>query len=383
MSESTTPRLMAAAKEFNIGKDTLVDFLIGKGFSKDDLKPTSKLTEDMYRSLQQEFQGDKVAKIKSDQIDLPKGGSTENRKKKDEEDLGFKKEITKKPVKEVKPVEEVKALPVELPKAEEPSVVVSKVEAPEVESPKVFDKIDLSTIDSSTRPKKGIKKKEEAVSETPKPVEKKTKEIIKEDAPVVMPEKTVEPEEIQAPVIENIRAEKLEGPKIFGKIELPVDSDTRPKQNDEKRKRKRIPIDKKGETPVARQGGQQGSGGGGGFQRGGFSGGQQQNRGGGQQQGGGGQGQGGGFRRGGTGGQQPNRGGTGGSRGPISREVKEIDKKEIQDKIRETQAKLAGTGGRGKSSKSKIRREKRQEMAEQGDQVQDNKLLRISQPDEC
>ena len=29
MSEATTPRLMAAAKEFNVGKDTLVDFLIG------------------------------------------------------------------------------------------------------------------------------------------------------------------------------------------------------------------------------------------------------------------------------------------------------------------------------------------------------------------
>ena len=73
MAETTTPRLMAAAKEFNVGKDTLVDFLVGKGFSKDELKPTSKLTDEMYRSLQQEFQGDKVAKIKSDQIDLPKG----------------------------------------------------------------------------------------------------------------------------------------------------------------------------------------------------------------------------------------------------------------------------------------------------------------------
>jgi translation initiation factor IF-2 len=64
MAETNTPRLMAAAKEFNVGKDTLVDFLLSKGFSKDDLKPTSKLTEDMYRSLQQEFQGDKVAKKK-------------------------------------------------------------------------------------------------------------------------------------------------------------------------------------------------------------------------------------------------------------------------------------------------------------------------------
>ena len=42
MAETTTPRLMAAAKEFNIGKDTLVDFLTGKGFSSDDLKPHFK-----------------------------------------------------------------------------------------------------------------------------------------------------------------------------------------------------------------------------------------------------------------------------------------------------------------------------------------------------
>ena len=85
MSESNTPRLMAAAKEFNIGKDTLVDFLVSKGFSKDDLKPTSKLTEDMYHSLQQEFSSDKATKAKSDAIEIPKGAATEAKKKKDEE----------------------------------------------------------------------------------------------------------------------------------------------------------------------------------------------------------------------------------------------------------------------------------------------------------
>src|SRR5882757_93736 len=116
MAETTTLRLMAAAKEFNIGKDTLVDFLVGKGFSKDDLKPTSKLTEDMYRSLQQEFQGDKVAKIKSDQIDLPKG-SLEGKKKKDEEPPLFRKEapaVVKKQAKEEVP-----------PPVEAPPVVVA------------------------------------------------------------------------------------------------------------------------------------------------------------------------------------------------------------------------------------------------------------------
>ena len=70
MAELKLPRLLGAAKEFNVGQDTIIDFLIGKGFPKDDLKPTSKLTEDMYNALQREFQGDKVAKIKSDQIDL-------------------------------------------------------------------------------------------------------------------------------------------------------------------------------------------------------------------------------------------------------------------------------------------------------------------------
>src|SRR5215472_11618846 len=94
MAETTTPRLMAAAKEFNIGKETLVDFLVGKGFSKDDLKPTSKLTDDMYRSLQLEFQGDKVAKIKSNQIDLPKG-SVEAKRKKEEEAVLFRKDVRK------------------------------------------------------------------------------------------------------------------------------------------------------------------------------------------------------------------------------------------------------------------------------------------------
>src|SRR6201996_3309803 len=165
MAETTTLRLMAAAKEFNIGKDTLVDFLVSKGFSKDDLKPTSKLTEDMYRSLQQEFQSDKVAKIKSDQIDLPKG-SLEAKKKKEEETqvLRDKPPVIKKAKEETPVFEEPVVItpppppPAVEEKKEEPEVV--KIEAPEIEGPKIIDKIDLSTIDSSTRPKKGFKKED-------------------------------------------------------------------------------------------------------------------------------------------------------------------------------------------------------------------------------
>jgi len=255
MAETTTPRLMAAAKEFNIGKDTLVDFLIGKGFSSDDLKPTSKLTEEMYRSLQQEFQSDKVAKLKSDQIDLPKGGTTDLKKKKDEEEIVFKKDKEeKKPAKKEEPKEEI---PVVIEKPVEPDLI--KIETPELEAPKVLKTIDLSTIDSSTRPKKetktsrteSAKKTEEVkeITEAKEKIEKKPaskKKEKKEEIPVaIIPEIIKEkPKEEETPVIENIRAEKLEGPKILGKIELPVDNDTRPR-HDEKRKRKRIPIEKK------------------------------------------------------------------------------------------------------------------------------------------
>ncbi|MBC7589021.1 MAG: translation initiation factor IF-2, partial [Chitinophagaceae bacterium] len=67
-----------------------------------------------------------------------------------------------------------------------------------------------------------------------------------------------------------------------------------------------------------------------------------------------------------------------GGRTPITvrREDKEIDAKEIQDKIKETQAKLSGGGGRGKSLKAKYRREKRQEAADAADGMvgDDNKL---------
>ena len=379
---------MAAAKEFNVGKETLVDFLAGKGFNKDDLKPTAKLTEEMYRALQAEFQSDKVAKLKSEQIDLPKGAAAESKRKRDEEEITFRKE-EKKVVKKEEPVPapvvaEVPAPPVapepkvaEPIKEEQPEIV--KLEAPEIEGPKVLDKIDLSTIDSSTRPKKATKKTKAKASEkaaedevAPEP-EVAPEKVEETKLPVMKAEPEVEetPKE-ETPVIENIQAEKIEGPRILGKIELPVDNDTRPKI-DEKRKRKRIPIEKKDAGPQGFQrGGQQGGGQQGGFQgrpAGGItiqprtpgSGGQ------------GGQGGGGRFtpQRGRT--QGGGRFGQGGGGRFTPREDKQIDEKEIQRRIQETQAKLSGGAGKGKNVK-KLRREKRQELAESMEGVADNKL---------
>jgi translation initiation factor IF-2 len=91
MAEVKLPRLLGAAKEFNIGQDTLIEFLVGKGFDRDELKPTAKLSEDMYHALQQNFQGDKVAKTKADLVEIPKSAQTEKKRKEDEE-IVFRKE---------------------------------------------------------------------------------------------------------------------------------------------------------------------------------------------------------------------------------------------------------------------------------------------------
>jgi translation initiation factor IF-2 len=473
MSELKLPRLLAAAKEFNVGQDTIVDFLVGKGFNRDDLKPTAKLSEDMYRSLQHQFQGDKVAKNKADLVEIPKGVQQEGRKRRDEEEITFAKKEDKKAaapapapvVEEVAPapvaeaiapepepvapvsepvVEEIQApAPVEEPapaapeehkpapapavEAVAPEPVAEetsekpdtkednnngdllKIEAPELEGPKIVSKIDLSAIDFSTRPKKGAKRKEEApqvvepapkpqpTQQTPAPVNQPEPARVVPLQPQMEPQPVAPAASLEAPlVLSNIKADKLEGPKILGKIQLPVESDTRPKPNQnqnqnqsslEKRKRKRIPVNGKGsEAPVRdpnqrpgqnqpprpggnnpfgprstdRPGGiQQGNrpAGPGGFNRPGQGGGPGQN---GQQN------------RPGQQGQGPNR------FGPRStdkrRDDKEIDQKEIQEKIRETQAKLAGGSGRGKSMKAKHRKARRDEMAEQMEGGDDNKL---------
>ena len=368
MSELKTPRLLAAAKEFNIGQDTLVEFLVKKGFSRDELKPTAKLSSDQYYALQAEFQGDKVAKNKADQVEIPKvAAQAEPKKKRDEEDLSFAKKEDKK-VRKEEPVVEAPVAPAPTPEVKAPEV--EKTVAPEIEAPKVINKIDLSAIDSSTRPKKAAKKKTEdaPAQEVEKPAAKTDKKKVAEEAPAVPEPVAAAPkvEDDAPPTIENIRAEKLEGPKILGKIELPINSDTRPKPaaRDEKRKRKRIPVDGK-PAPAAPTLGADGKP---------VSGPNRpivaaNNR---NSQGGGGGGQ---FNRAG-GGPGGNRGGNRNDRGkraPI--EDKEIDQKAIQEKIRETQAKLAGAGGKGKSLKAKYRRAKRDEAAEaMGEMTEDNKL---------
>lgn len=447
MSELKLPRLLAAAKEFNVGQETIIEFLGKKGFNKDELKPTAKLTAEMYLALQAEFQSDKQAKNKADQVEIPKIIPPDARKRKDkeEEEPTAKKEDKKAPKEEVKEVvepeitvttnEPVTAIEKEEPTISnqpndipEPSVAEKfvepentsapatpaepdfiKLEVPEIEGPKIIAKIDIDAIENSTRPKKQVKKKEEPTAQkleeenTPSTTATPVPEVV---APVAetLPEDTSSntetkeeptesltesntPQENGNPIIENIEVEKLTGPKILGKIQLPIDSDTRPKptSRDENRKqRKRIPLNKVGGN---QPGGQ--------FNREPKTGNPQQRHGnnapGGnapltgpnrpvqpannrnnQQQNG--QNQQGGNRNNLRNSPHPKHGGR-----DHRKEEKEIDAKDIQEKIKETQAKLAGAGGRGKSLKAKYRRAKRDEAAESMGEATENNKLQVTE----
>ncbi len=244
-----------------------------------------------------------------------------------------------------------------------------RLEAPELDGPKIVDKIDLSSIDSSTRPKKSsksVKSKDKAASDKePSGENIEAQEPVREE-PQIAAEVSPEAGGEEGPVIENIQAERLSGPKILGKIDLPLDSDTRPKTSPsdrEKRKRKRIPLDKRQGSPGDGNGHMPHPGQGHSPRPGGFPPPRRE----------------GGMARPIPAGQ-PGHGGGGGTRGGSRdrtprRDDRVIDEKEIQRKLQETQARLTGGNRPGKGMKARLRRDKRREMAESmGEDDQENKL---------
>ncbi|MDE3255545.1 MAG: translation initiation factor IF-2 [Bacteroidota bacterium] len=415
-TENKTPRILAAAKEFNIGKETLVEFLTGKGFDVNASNPNTKLSEPMYDALQAEFAKDKLVKIKSEAIALPKGNADATKKSK-EDVVAAKPAMEEAPKEVAKTVEEpvVKSTgkKAKTKETDEKQPVAPKQEAVEekdahkVAGPNILGKINLDEINQATRPKKTTTKKaeepvakksvktaEKEVAKTTKtkkteaapveekPIEKHPEPAVEVVAPKVDPT-PVEPKEPVAPAaLEHIemKSPQLSGPKIIGKIDLPVNTGNDrgrggSASDKEKRKRKRIPVDKKPEgtpgagsnpnAPRPAQGNQPNR-----------PGGYNNNRpGGGAQQGN--------NRPGGPNNRNNNYRGNNDNRGGGTSNVPtEIDAKDIQEKIRQTQAKLAGGGRNNKNSKSKYRREKRDDMAEKRallEQSGDSKIVQVTE----
>ncbi len=291
------PRLGKAAGEFNVSIGTITALLKKKNFDIEE-NPNAKLSEDMYSILLQEFAGEKLVKAEADKIDIgtfsakAKSEKSDTTKAKvitveepdepaDEDALIIKnvniinpplhieteiptpkvlgkidldainpaKKAKEEPEPEVPHTEQVEEQPLKEEKTEptpEPEIVPEPKKVPEhietvvtnLEQPKVIDKIDLSAL--NPKKKKNTEKKQEVPAQpaqAPKPA-------------------AVEPQEEEQPAIPERKVEfiktevaKLTGPKVMGKIELPVEKPKESKKEDrkaaenadkKKKKRKRI-----------------------------------------------------------------------------------------------------------------------------------------------
>jgi translation initiation factor IF-2 len=244
MSEFKPVRLIAVAKTLNVGTGTIIDFLRGKGFEVED-KPTTKLEEQMYMVLSNEFGDAKTQKEAADSIqlgnknkniklELTEDGKTKTVEVKDEPIERARVELTGpkiigtvdlNPVKVAKPESPVEKVPVV--KAAEPAKIEEKVKKVKVEPEE--HKTEMAKLAGPKIVGNINDKKEEVKIETKKGEESKTP-IAKSDG-------------VKVDFFETKKV-ALQGTKVLGKIELqerkPKAKETKSESDDSKRPRKRF-----------------------------------------------------------------------------------------------------------------------------------------------
>lgn len=262
MSENKQMRLSKVAKEFNLSIGKIVEFLDAKGRHVEN-NPNSKIGDEEYSLLSKEFSGDKSAKEEAQNV-----GLNINKQKRVSIVIEDSKAIKARELELIKEQEDAAAKAIEEKKkieaAEQEKKIVPKIEEVEVvekneskeestvSGPKVLGKLDLSTLNQKTKPDKKSKKAETEEIKDTKPTKGKKKKVedVEEEKIVTAPvQEIVQPEVIEDPkeVFHETVYQKLEGPKIMGKIELPVNKEVPKKPNTQdsgnsnvKNKRKRI-----------------------------------------------------------------------------------------------------------------------------------------------
>lgn len=243
-------RLNKVAKEYNISISTIVEFLNTKGIEIDS-KPNTKIEVDILSVLDEEFAEDKEAKQNSESVGLGRE-KRESISLRDMKKSADKAEEVEEESSDSEPEEEKEApAPVETGVVaesnseeevkEEPVVEESKEveeEKPTVEEakkPSVVGKIDLDAINQKTRPAK--KKKEEKAEPKEEPVAEENKVEEKPAAEKVEEEKSEKPAAKEE--VKTIKAspQKLSGPVVVGKIDLPVEKEKSDSASRKKRKR--------------------------------------------------------------------------------------------------------------------------------------------------
>ncbi len=392
MGAGDTIRLSKLAREFNVGIHTIVDFLHKKGYEIDS-NPNTKVSAEAVQLLEKEYKVDLSLKKESEKISLkshrPKkevitiedfeeeqGDDDEdeepapkkvekqeeitrvqekperpkvlgkidldnvgNTKKKKEEEVVPEPEPEKEAEPEPEIIEETTEPEPEEPKIEaveeetQPEEVareeekVVKTDIPKVEEIKVVGKIDLQNINQKTRPAK--KSREEK--------EKDRRERLKQrNTPASSEENKKTTEKKPEEEIIRAKTDKLNGPTVLGKIDLPKKEDST-ESNSRKRRRKRIQKDS-GKINVDQKPSDR--------PKGGFVVNKQQ--------------------------------GGGKKKRMLKKEVNEED---VQKQIKDTLARLTS---KGKSKGSKYRREKRAAaseriIADKEKQLEDQKVLKVTE----
>jgi len=281
-------RLSKAAREFNVGISTIVEFLHKKGFVLDP-NPNTKLPHEAYLLLVKEYSTDISVKKESEKLilkdlhrkkesvsidDFSEKGQIEESEREEEvlvkdssgvKSVDIKTEITKPEIKLVGKIDldktvkskTEKAVPSkEVPEqkpikktAPEKKKTVSEKEKAEEEKKAVIDlhivgKIDLETDTGEVisgkkeETKEKRKGKETGKKEEKKSVGKKAAETVEEPVAVLPEDETLAEDLIEAgllpdheeDIIELFRPDfkKLSGPTVVGKIDLPVEEKKKP-----------------------------------------------------------------------------------------------------------------------------------------------------------
>ncbi|MGA2822201.1 MAG: translation initiation factor IF-2 [Bacteroidales bacterium] len=220
MSEgATTIRLSKAAREFNIGVSTVVDFLLKKGFTVEK-DPNSKLSQEMYTLLMKEFATEKHVKEEAKKIGLhfiqhetitidDKRLTSKDKEKELDEPLYIKNAALEYNTKLFDTQKKVPELPLkEVPKEEK------KQEAPPIkEPPKPVKEPDRTKTpaEAVTPVAKEVTAAETAKKKSAKTAKKKTEKEVVE---------TAKPVEEPGAGSEKIPEKKSRGIKIVGKLDM-------------------------------------------------------------------------------------------------------------------------------------------------------------------
>ncbi len=237
-----TTRLSKAAREFNVGISTIIEFLNKKGFDIDS-NPNTKLSAEIHEILIKEYSSDVSAKKESEKLSL----SNYHKNKEAVSINDFKEEDVKEEI-ENQNDDEILITDVSSSGASERKSVKSDVSVKmsektgsanieQDEKVKVVGKIDLDSLNQKTRPEKKVKKSEEkpatkSEEKSKRPKETKDEEIVDEIKPATKKsDKNLEKEDTTK---ENFEKKKVH---VVGKIDLDsLNQKTRPDKKTKKQK---------------------------------------------------------------------------------------------------------------------------------------------------